>query len=460
MLLARFGASPRAGPKFRPVHAFRCRALRGGNADTRISRMLSVKEVLESHREAGCRYGAGQISLTWSMLGKLAGRHGRRELPGTDRLLEPLVVNTRRVVPTMDGRHVAQTAHGVAKVQRGARWRGSDALWDALTARATSVACDFKPRHHANTAWAYAKVGRKSPALFDAIAVASAARVREFKPQELANTAWAYATAGHASPALFDAIAVASVARVREFKPQELANTAWAYATAGHASPALFGAIASASAARVGEFKPQELANTAWAYAASDVRTAVLFASPHFADRCAELVNEIPADHLRQLHQWQLWLELERAGEGWPMLRADVRERCRAAFVAEAPRPSLMQRQVAVALAELGPCVTEEVRTAEGYSIDVVVATPDGRKVGVEVDGPSHFVGASHTPTGATLLKRRQLRAAGWTLLSVPYFEWAELNVPGDAEAQRLRRREYLGSRALRNSETESVDDR
>ena len=139
------------------------------------------------------------------------------------------------------------------------------------------------------------------------------------------------------------------------------------------------------------------------------------------------------------------------------MLRADVRERCRAAFVAEAPRPSLMKRQVAVALAELGPCVTEEVRTAEGYSVDVVFATSDGREVGVEVDGPSHFVGASHTPTGATLLKRRQPRAAGWVLLPVPYWEWEALEVPAPPryssqrlkEARRLRRREYLSGALL-----------
>ena len=41
------------------------------------------------------------------------------------------------------------------------------------------------------------------------------------------------------------------------------------------------------------------------------------------------------------------------------------------------------------------------------------------------MDGPSHFVG--RTPTGATALKRRQLRAAGWALLSVPYWEWNAL---------------------------------
>ena len=62
----------------------------------------------------------------------------------------------------------------------------------------------------------------------------------------------------------------------------------------------------------------------------------------------------------------------------------------------------------------------EEVRTRQGYSLDAVVMH-GGREVAIEVDGPSHFCG--RTPTGATALKRRQLRAAGWALLPVPYWE-------------------------------------
>ena len=45
--------------------------------------------------------------------------------------------------------------------------------------------------------------------------------------------------------------------------------------------------------------------------------------------------------------------------------------------------------------------------------LDLVVVTAEGIKVAIEVDGPSHFVGSSGQPTGATMLKRRQLRAAG-----------------------------------------------
>ena len=90
----------------------------------------------------------------------------------------------------------------------------------------------------------------------------------------------------------------------------------------------------------------------------------------------------------------------------------------------------------ALAALELQP--REEVRTAQGYSLDAVVVVA-GCEVAVEVDGPSHFVG--RVPTGATALKQRQLRAAGWALLAVPYWEWNEMG--GGA----ARRREYLSRR-------------
>jgi hypothetical protein len=72
-----------------------------------------------------------------------------------------------------------------------------------------------------------------------------------------------------------------------------------------------------------------------------------------------------------------------------------------------------------------GVQVKEEHRCeTSGYSIDALVTLKDGKRVAVEVDGPSHFVGRSQQPTGATLLKHRQLRYFGWRLESVPYWEW------------------------------------
>ena len=93
-------------------------------------------------------------------------------------------------------------------------------------------------------------------------------------------------------------------------------------------------------------------------------------------------------------------------------------------FCAEDGVPSHLQGRVAAALSVLGLKPQEEVRTPQGYSLDIVVDY-EGREVAIEVDGPSHFVG--HVPTGATSLKRRQLRAVGWALMPVPYWEWEDI---------------------------------
>jgi hypothetical protein len=285
-------------------------------------------------------------------------------------------------------------------------------------------------------AWAYATAGHAAPALLDAIATEVVRRgLREFKPQALSNTAWAYATAGHAAPALLDAIATEVVRRgLREFEPQHLSNTAWAYATAGHAAPALLDAIATEVVRRgLREFNQQALANTAWAFAVADRPSPALFGGDAFGQRCAA-ERGFGTEALHQLHQWQLWQE-ER-GAVWQPLLPELAQRCRAAFCEAEGAPSRLQRNVAASLRALGLAMREELRTPQGYSLDAVVSH-GGREVAVEVDGPSHFFG--RTPTGATALKRRQLRAAGWALLPVPYWEWNALGSSQAAKQEYLR---------------------
>ena len=242
---------------------------------------------------------------------------------------------------------------------------------------------------------------------------------------------WAFATAGHAAPVLLDAIATAAEPRLREFKPQELANTVWAFATTGHAAPELLEAIATAAEPRLGDLNAQDLANTAWAFAAADHLAPALFDSHStFVQLCAE--RSLALKELCQLHQWQLWRE--EHGATWPPLPPALAQRCRAAFISEEGAPSELQRDVVASLRALELAPREEVRTPQGYSLDAVVGH-GGREVAIEVDGPSHFCG--RTPTGATALKRRQLRATGWVLLPVPYWEWNDL---GGSSA----RQEYL----------------
>ena len=326
---------------------------------------------------------------------------------------------------------LANTAWAYATAQHAA-----PALLDAIAAEAVPRMREFEPQTLSNTAWAYVTLQHAAPALLDAIAAEAARQVRDFTPQGLSTTAWAYAKAKHAAPALFDAIAAESRRQVRNFKPQNLANAAWSYATLQHGAPALFDAIAVEAAQRWRDFAPQETSNLAWAYAAADHSSCeVLFGSAAFVAHCDATQAAFMHVSLAQLHQWQLWLE-ER-GATWPRLPLPLAERCHAAFVSRAQgEPSNLQRHVVRALKALGLEPKEEVLTPQGYSLDAVVRI-SGCEVAIEVDGPFHFVGRDHwvgslagVPpvgvhlTGSTALKRRQLRAAGWALVSLPYWEW------------------------------------
>ena len=342
------------------------------------------------------------------------------------------------------------TPQGLANVAWAFATAGHAAptLLDAIAAEAVRGGLrDFSPQNFANTAWAFAKAGHAAPALFDAIA-AEAVRggLRDFKPQDLANTSWAFATAGHAAPALLDAIAKVAVrGGLRDFSPQDLANMVWAFATAGHAAPALLDAFAMEAAPRLGDFNPQELANTAWTFAVADHLAPALFDSDAFVQRLRAVERSIGPEHLTQLHQWQLWRE-ER-GAAWPPLPPELSQRCRTAFSSKEGVPSRLQLAVVASLQAMGLAPREEVRTEQGYSLDAVVLY-GGREVAIEVDGPSHFCG--RIPTGATALKRRQLRAVGWVLLPVPYWEW-------DGLSSNSARQEYLRA-ALRQHVLPAAD--
>ena len=73
-----------------------------------------------------------------------------------------------------------------------------------------------------------------------------------------------------------------------------------------------------------------------------------------------------------------------------------------------------------------------------GYRIDALVEV-NGKTIGVEVDGPSHFIGRSKSPLGSTIMKRRQVQAIDKIeLVTVPYWEWDKLG------KDQAKKQEYL----------------
>lgn len=356
----------------------------------RINGLESVQEVLAVHDTYGGALLPLSMSACWSRTAKLTRQSHTERAWLTEHVdqLQPLLHTTLKHLPDFRFSELCTVAHGVAITGKTVGFEPGKVLWPAISGAVVQ-------------------------------------QMGEHRPRDLSTLVWAFATAGQADPVVFDAVAEVATPHLGEFNHQQIANILWAFASVDHASPAMFLAAADSAASRLDSFSAQSLANTAWAFTTANVPAPALFANARFGERCDQAT--LLQKELSQMHQFSLWLD--ELGEQWPPLPPALLERCRASVGVTpggAAPVSQLQAQVVDALRKLGLQTTVEVLTPQGYTIDAVVHA-GGREVGVEVDGPSHFMGAANTPTGKTRLKRRQLRAFGWSLVDVPYWEWNAL---------------------------------
>jgi hypothetical protein len=256
-----------------------------------------------------------------------------------------------------------------------------------------------------------------------------------FKPQALSNIVLSYATAGQLHPLLFQKLAHLAIAKSNNCNPQDIANLLWAYATVGVIDHHLFTSFAPAVKSVLGQCNSQALTNIAWAYAVANVNDPSLFNSDFIVALHAK-ANDFVTEDCFQLHQWQLWQDEIKSGINLPPVLC---EKCRKAFLSQSYQSSIFQDDVISVLSSIGLRPKEEELTSSGYRLDAIVEV-NGTKVGIEVDGPSHFV--NREPTGSTLLKRRQVSTLdGIHIVSVPYWEWDKLG------KDLVKKQDYLRSK-------------
>ena len=164
----------------------------------------------------------------------------------------------------------------------------------------------------------------------------------------------------------------------------------------------------------------------------SNIDTTALFSSA-FRQELLNRQNEFIVSELSQLYQWHLWQTKEKSNDG---LHESLQDRCKETFSSSHTTSSALQRDVVAELKSVGFNPVEEYLTESGYSIDALVEI-NSKKVGVEVDGPSHFIGRQ--PNGPTALKRRQVESIDKiSLVSVPYWEWGNLGKDRDKKQKYL----------------------
>ena len=234
-------------------------------------------------------------------------------------------------------------------------------------------------------------------------------------------------------PLIFQKLSDRAMKRRNKFKPPTIANFLWAYASNGHIDKNVFQSFIPKLKTLLGRCSTRDLAIIAWAYATvAGVHAPSLF-NDSFVQICQTRKDDFTLEELCQLHQWNLWQKELKSDINLP---SELKGKCYQSFISRDPNPSSMQYDVISTLAYTGLHPKKEVLTHSGYSIDAKVEV-NGKKIGIEVDGPFHFLGKK--PSGSTILKRRQIyNLENLTLVSVPYWEWHEFGKDGKKKEKYL----------------------
>lgn len=137
-----------------------------------------------------------------------------------------------------------------------------------------------------------------------------------------------------------------------------------------------------------------------------------------------------------QLYQSALHLEIKTGQDHLTLLPRGMQHAAAAAWDYRRSflSTSSLQRQVASVLRSMGyHCVLEHCPPGSPVVIDIAVTDPGtGRQVAVEVDGPYHYaLNDPCHPLGAVRLRDALLRHTGWSMVSVPWYEFGALRWGG-----------------------------
>ena len=356
-----------------------------------------------------------------------------------------------RVGSSMNAQDVGNLLWAYGKLEQAP---GAEA-WSALEAAVVRVALDMVPQAISNSMWSYATLGRSpgadARAALEAVVVRAA---RDMTTQGVSNTFWAFATLGLMPGAQARAALTTGVVRVaRDMRPQEVSNTLLSYSKLGLTPGPEARVELEAAVERVApDMVPQAVANTLWSLLALAATRGVPLPACYpslWRAACGIDAGSSNAVDFRNLfHAHLIYTELV-SGEALDEVTFPpwIMHEARDAWMREARdyTVSMPQREVASIIGDLGIRYEVERLTDDGYfSVDVYLPDFD---VALEFDGPSHFIdisdggkgaalgGASRaTRTVSTELRDMFLARRHRAVLSVPWFEYAELNDKGAAE--------------------------
>eukprot|EP00798_Chlamydomonas_sp_ICE-L_P016471 gene16471-22693_t len=319
---------------------------------------------------------------------------------------------------------------------------------------------DFNPQNMANSAWALAVLGHYDSRFLYELTDRAKPKLPSFSAQNVSNLAWSLATFSLLEEGLMAQLQEQEglmaqfqeqLLSLKSSTPQHVATTALSMAKLGcPLNPALGSALATG---QPGSFSTKDVCDLAWAQAVSgnpqQPWLLALVLGHVFGEGEGEGGGDLEGldpDFKVQLFQYtsevmegdQEGLREQLAGEEGAQLQL-LHASCQGVWEERVQSKSSTATtyvdsvtQVCNQLPGWEVLGQERLTDDKLYSMSVAVQVQpqsgQGKpmKVAVEVVGPRHYSRSTpYKQLGASAAKDRALERRGWSVLSVPFFEWA-----------------------------------
>jgi hypothetical protein len=288
-------------------------------------------------------------------------------------------------------------------------------IWEQAAIRSIG---NFKPQNLANSIYAFGVLGIKPSQGFLVEWQEAAIRsIGNFNPQDLANSIYDFGVLGiKPSQGFLVEWQEAAIRSIENFKPQNLANSIYAFGVLGiKPSTEFLGEWEQAAIRSIRSFNPQDLANSIYAFGVLGIKPSQGFLVEWQEAAIRSIGNFNPQDLANSIYALMLMQKVMNVEfvtdrqillfinelktkpqislEGMGVLSISRLVYCgeKASFDISPTHGSDLQRRVYICVKNLYPNAEEEKYfSLIGTSVDIYLEI-NGKKVVVQVDGPSHF---------------------------------------------------------------------
>eukprot|EP00238_Polyblepharides_amylifera_P004557 CAMPEP_0196578292 /NCGR_PEP_ID=MMETSP1081-20130531/7211_1 /TAXON_ID=36882 /ORGANISM="Pyramimonas amylifera, Strain CCMP720" /LENGTH=548 /DNA_ID=CAMNT_0041897459 /DNA_START=389 /DNA_END=2035 /DNA_ORIENTATION=+ len=311
------------------------------------------------------------------------------------------------------------------------------------------------PQALANTVrgWAVLNYYPKDESIWCEIEKKVCEQMKSSNEQNISNLIWAFAFLGREpSTELLHHLHEGIMDNIESFSLNGLVYSLWGHASLGIRPREDCLEALTESVGRVAEsLNEVHLVNVLWAWVLLKYKPdeKVMEKIRERLQMFCESESPLPGvqEQLFQIHLAHVLLELDMELE----IPEDILETARSSWINQTQRnvtPSEFVDNVSKILMQMEVAHSVEVLTPSRYfSLDILL---DGQKLVLECDGPTHFTRNSFRYLGSTTLRDEFLAAEGFSVVSIPYFDWQNLGSCVDTKIGYLKGRILEASKNLK----------